>query len=106
MKINLKDLTYNELCQLVADMGEAKFRAKQIFEWLYRGVESFDEMSNLSKSLREKLAEKTYITSLKIEEKYWGKLYPNVMCTECFKKPCECDSLFYELKKCLIIVKD
>lgn len=70
MKINLKDLTYNELCELIVSMGEAKFRAKQIFEWLYRGVASFDEMSNLSKTLREKLAEKTYIGSLKIEEKY------------------------------------
>ncbi len=70
MKINLKDLTYNEMCELMASMGEAKFRAKQVFEWLYRGVTSFDEMSNLSKSLREKLEENTYITSLRIEEKY------------------------------------
>ena len=36
-------------------MGEQKFRAKQVFEWLSRGVRSFDEMTNLSKPLREKL---------------------------------------------------
>lgn len=70
MKINLKDLTFGEMCELVSEMGEAKFRAKQIFEWIYRGVESFDDMSNISKSLREKLAERTYIGKLKIEEKY------------------------------------
>ena len=70
MKINLKDLTYNEMCELLLDMGEAKFRAKQIFEWIYRGAESFDEMSNLSKELRNKLSEIAYIGNLKIEEKY------------------------------------
>ena len=36
-------------------MGEQKFRARQVFEWLSRGVRSFDEMTNLSKPLREKL---------------------------------------------------
>ncbi len=70
MKINLKDLTYDELCGFVTDLGEARFRAKQIFEWLYRGAESFEDMSNISKELRNKLSEVSYIGSLKIEEKY------------------------------------
>ena len=38
-------------------LGEAKYRAGQIFDWLSRGVRDFDEMSNLSKALREKLKE-------------------------------------------------
>ena len=49
-KKNLKSYTYNELEALVRnELGEPSFRAKQIFEWLYRGVDSYDEMSNLSK---------------------------------------------------------
>ena len=38
-------------------MGEKPFRAGQIFKWLHEGVESFEEMSNLSKDLRARLAE-------------------------------------------------
>ena len=37
------------------ELGEPKYRAGQIFDWLSRGVRSFDKMSNLPKSLREKL---------------------------------------------------
>ena len=38
-------------------MGEQKFRAGQVFQWLSRGTRDFEEMSNLSKVLREKLKE-------------------------------------------------
>ena len=38
-----------------AALGEQKFRAGQVFQWLSRGVRDFDEMTNLSKALREKL---------------------------------------------------
>ena len=38
-------------------MGEPKFRAKQIFAWLYKGISDFDEMNNLPLSLRKKLWE-------------------------------------------------
>ncbi|MBQ2614982.1 MAG: 23S rRNA (adenine(2503)-C(2))-methyltransferase RlmN [Clostridia bacterium] len=68
---NLKDYTYEELEQLVKEeLGEPKFRAKQIFAWLYRGVTSFDEMSDLSKSLREKLKSAYTLGNLTIAEKY------------------------------------
>lgn len=69
MKVNLKDFTYQELENFVAGAGEAKFRAKQIYSWLYKGVESFDEMTNLSKELRQKLSEISYVSSLKILKK-------------------------------------
>ena len=46
-----------ELAAELAELGEPKFRAGQVFKWLGSGVRSFDEMSNLPKSLREKLAE-------------------------------------------------
>lgn len=44
-----------EIEQELAAMGEPKYRAKQVFDWLSRGVRDFDKMSNLPKSLREKL---------------------------------------------------
>lgn len=60
--IDLKSLSREELDAFVRDLGEPKFRAEQIFEWLHRGVESFDEMSNLSKGLRQQLTQRCRIT--------------------------------------------
>jgi 23S rRNA (adenine2503-C2)-methyltransferase len=69
-KTDIRSLTFDALTQRLTDMGEKSFRAKQIFEWLHaRGVESFDEMTNISKQLRDKLAEVFYISNLKIVEK-------------------------------------
>lgn len=68
---NLKDYTYEELELLVKEeLEEPKFRAKQIFTWLYRGVTSFDELTDLSKSLREKLKAGYSLGNLTIAEKY------------------------------------
>lgn len=69
MKINFKDLTLSEMEEFLKDLGEPKFRAKQVYEWLYRGVISFEEMTNLSKPLRAALAERALLQSLTIEEK-------------------------------------
>lgn len=44
-----------EIEQELLQLGEPKYRAKQIFSWLGRGVRDFDEMSDLSKTLRDKL---------------------------------------------------
>jgi len=53
---NIKDYDLNELKQEFTQMGEKSFRAEQVFKWLYEAkVSSFDEMTNLSLELREKL---------------------------------------------------
>ena len=71
MKKNLKDYTYEELEILVRDgLGEPRFRAKQIFTWLYRGVESVDGMTDLSKKLRDTLRESYSVGNLTILVKY------------------------------------
>ena len=67
--IDLKDLEYDELVSFMKDMGEPKFRAEQIFSWLHKGAESYDEMTNLSKATRERLKENTVLTVLKIRTK-------------------------------------
>lgn len=72
--IDLKDFEYEELTEFLKDMGEPKFRAEQIFSWLHRGAESYDEMTNLSKSSREKLKSVSYVSTLRIREKYVSKI--------------------------------
>lgn len=62
MMTDIKSLNLEEITALLRELGEPAFRGKQIFTWLHRGVTSFDEMSNLSKPLRQKLAEQCCIT--------------------------------------------
>lgn len=65
--ININELTIKELEEYIISLGEKKFHAKQIFKWLHREhVLSFDEMTDISKSLREKLKENTYILRLEV----------------------------------------
>jgi 23S rRNA (adenine2503-C2)-methyltransferase len=60
-------LTKQELSSAFAEMGEKPFRAKQVWQWLYvQGVRTFDEMTNLSKDLRAKLAENFILSRPKI----------------------------------------
>ena len=59
-KIDIKSLNISELEEKLSDLKLPKFRAKQIYLWLRKGVESFDEMSNLPKNLRETLCNITH----------------------------------------------
>ncbi|MCK9425373.1 MAG: 23S rRNA (adenine(2503)-C(2))-methyltransferase RlmN [Ignavibacteriaceae bacterium] len=64
-KTQLKGLTLEELQALFLEMGEAKFRALQVFNWMYNyRVTSFDKMENLSKPLRNKLKENYSLITL------------------------------------------
>ena len=66
-KININNFTLNELEEYIVFLDEKKFHAKQIFKWIHKlGVTSFDEMTDISKSLRDKLKEKTYILNMEI----------------------------------------
>ena len=49
---NLRSMLPNEIEQLLTELGEPKYRAKQMFKWLGRGIGSIDEMSDIPKSLR------------------------------------------------------
>ena len=62
-------MTLEELTQWFKDQGEPAFRAKQVFRWLYRGVTSFDEMSDLSKGLRQKLKDTCILSVPKVARK-------------------------------------
>lgn len=66
-KINLLNLTWNELEELVLELGEKKFRAGQIFDWLHhRKVREINEMTNLSKEFRRRLEESCYIPKIEV----------------------------------------
>ena len=54
--MNLKNLSQQELADILKGLGQPAFRAKQMFAWLHKGVRSYDEMTNLPNSLRETLA--------------------------------------------------
>lgn len=55
-KVNLKDFTLPELEKCLYDLGAEKYRAKQVAEWVFqKGAASFQEMTNLSRDLRERL---------------------------------------------------
>ena len=71
---NIKDYNLEELKQELIDIGEKKFRAEQIFKWLYvEKVKSFNEMTNLSLELREKLKEQYTICNFGIIKKQESK---------------------------------
>ena len=58
MNENLKSCNLTEMEALFKEMGQPKFRAKQVYTWLHKGVRSYNEMTNLPKNLRELLKEK------------------------------------------------
>lgn len=66
-KLDILSLSLDEIIMELDSMGEKKFRAEQIFNWLHiKKVTEFSEMSNISLELRTKLSEKFYIKRLNI----------------------------------------
>ena len=72
-KWDIYSMDLSELSEFVKNIGEPAFRAKQIAAWLPLGT-PIDEMTNLSKSLREKLKENTTDTLPKVEEKLVSRI--------------------------------
>ena len=56
MTKHLKSMTLPEIAQVLKDLGQPGFRAKQVFTWLHKGVRTYDEMTNLPQALRQTLA--------------------------------------------------
>lgn len=71
--IDIKSMTLEELTAWLKDQGEPAFRAKQVFRWLYRGVTSFEEMTDLSKALRQRLAETALLTPPQVARKQMSR---------------------------------
>src|SRR2546427_765867 len=67
MNTNLLDFDLDGLAAYCEQLGEKRFRATQLFRWIHqRGASDFDQMSDLAKSLREKLKACAHITALPV----------------------------------------
>ena len=67
-KMNIRQLSLNELEEYFETLGEKKFRAKQVYEWLWqKHAHGFEDMTNLSKELRQRLAEGFSLPALKVD---------------------------------------
>lgn len=72
--MDFRDLTFEELEKYIEKINEPKFRAKQIFQWIHKGIDSIDEITNINKELKDKLKNDGYICNMKIEEKYLSQI--------------------------------
>lgn len=74
-KIDIKSLNQKELTDFIESLGEKAFRAKQIYQWIHeKQVNSFSEMTNISKKLISALESQAYLTCLHKEEVQVSKL--------------------------------
>ena len=67
--MHIKSMTLPELTATLKELGQPAFRGKQVYTWLHKGVRSYDEMSNLPKTLRDVLAEKYPINAPEVVRK-------------------------------------
>ncbi|MGN1080656.1 MAG: 23S rRNA (adenine(2503)-C(2))-methyltransferase RlmN [Acutalibacteraceae bacterium] len=68
-KKDIKSMTVDEIKSDFAPMGIPPYKAKQVFSWAQKGVDSFDKMTDISKEMREKLAQKYQICNIFIQKK-------------------------------------
>ena len=69
IKLDIRKLSLDDLQTIVQELGEPKFRAKQLHEWLWKkSARTFSEMTNLSKDLRQRL-EEGYVIRAIVEDK-------------------------------------
>ena len=66
---HIKSMTQPEIGALLKEMGQPAFRTKQVFSWLHKGVQSYEEMTNLPKALRDALAQQYPICAPKVVRK-------------------------------------
>ncbi len=67
--MNLRNLTQPELAEIVKQLGQPGFRAKQVYTWLHKGVRSYEEMTNLPKALRDTLSQQYPLNPPKVVRK-------------------------------------
>jgi len=68
MKKDLRDFELESLVEVMKINKIPSFRGKQIFEWVHKGIESFDEMNNIPKALKEQLSENFMISNMSVLE--------------------------------------
>lgn len=80
-KIYLKSLSFQDLSYFVQSLGEPKFRAKQLYQWMYqKGAASFDEMTNLSVGFRHALNERATLETLTLAKRQQSATDQTIKC--------------------------
>jgi 23S rRNA (adenine2503-C2)-methyltransferase len=72
--INILDINLVELKKWMKSNGESEFRAKQVFDWIYKDIWKFENMNNIPRSVKEKLQRDFYIGIPELVEEYSSKL--------------------------------
>ena len=72
--MHLKSMTLPEMTACLKEMGQPAFRAKQVYSWLHKAVGSYEEMTNVPQSLREKLQQAHPLFAPKVVRKQESKL--------------------------------
>lgn len=98
MKLNLLDLNPTELKEYVTSLGFPAFRAKQIYEWLMKGVWSFDEMTNIPAAMRDTLSENASVGLLKIRKKLQSEIDDTCKYIFCLEDGCIIESVLMKYK--------
>ena len=70
---DLRNMNKEQLIDIMTSIGEKPFRGKQLYEWVSKGAMSFEEMTNMSSGLRQKLSEKFLIDNYRIVEHHKAK---------------------------------
>lgn len=91
---NILNYDLNELSEIVQNLDEKRFRAKQIFGWLAKGVNSFDEMSNVPKNFIESLSAEYYIGQPSIVIKQESRQDGTIKCLYEFADGARVESVF------------
>ncbi|MDD4807903.1 MAG: 23S rRNA (adenine(2503)-C(2))-methyltransferase RlmN [Oscillospiraceae bacterium] len=72
---DIRSKNQQELSRVLSDLGQPSYRAKQVFSWLQKnGIQKFSEMTNVSKALREALAQRYYIANAEIAQRLVSKI--------------------------------
>jgi len=70
---DLRNMSKEQMIEIMTSIGEKPFRGKQLYEWISKGVMAIDEMTNMSTGLRQKLAEKYSVDNYRIIEHHKAK---------------------------------
>ncbi|MBP1924873.1 23S rRNA (adenine2503-C2)-methyltransferase [Sedimentibacter acidaminivorans] len=97
--IKIDNLYFSELERQIIELGEPKYKAKQLFEWIHnKTIDSFDEMSNVSKSTKELLMKHFEFTNASVELKLESKLDETKKYVIVFEDGNVCESVYLKYK--------
>jgi 23S rRNA (adenine2503-C2)-methyltransferase len=99
MMIKIDNLSFEELEQQIIKLGEAKYKSKQIFDWIHnKTIDGYDEMTNISKSTREKLMKYLEFTIASVELKLESKLDSTKKYVIMFEDGNVCETVYLKYK--------